>query len=121
MCRIDSSGMSKLSSIVAAGEPYAQVKWRDKGLEQHADHEDVATKQTSEKLERTTGGGAKEGGEGYPGVAVRLGAKEWRIVYPSRHQLLLVRQDDIQVGSPQARVQRGVRKWHASRRRMEGL
>jgi hypothetical protein len=48
MCRIDSSGMSKLSSIVAAGEPYAQVKWRDRRLEQHADHEDVATKQTSE-------------------------------------------------------------------------
>jgi hypothetical protein len=72
------------------------------------------------KLEQTTGGGAKEGGEGYPGVAVRLGAKEWIIVYPSRHQLLLVRQVDIQVGSPQAKVQRGERKWHPSRRRMEG-
>lgn len=75
----------------------------------------------SEKLKRTTGGGAKEGGEGYPGVAVRLGAKEWIIVYPSRHQLLLVRQVDIQVGSPHARLQRGARKRHSSRRRMEGL
>jgi len=28
---------------------------------------------------------------------------------------------DIQVGSPHAKVQRGMRKWHASRRRMEGL
>jgi molybdenum cofactor biosynthesis enzyme len=60
--------------------------------------------------------------EGYPSVALYLGAKEWMNVYPSTHQLL-VRQVDIQIaGSPHPRLlQRGARKRYSSRRRMEGF
>jgi hypothetical protein len=43
------------------------------------------------RMERSNAKAAKEGGEGYPGVATKLGAKEWMNVCPSRRQLLLVR------------------------------
>jgi hypothetical protein len=46
---------------------------------------------TTTTIERRNAKAVREGGKGYPGVAMNLGAKEWMNVCPSRRQLLLVR------------------------------
>lgn len=93
MCRIDSSGMSKWSSmvvvvpvclagmaIVAGCCEHAETKeWgQDPATSRGQAREDDARDGGEERVERVE-------------VGTQLGAKEWRNVYPSRHQPLLVR------------------------------
>jgi hypothetical protein len=93
ICRMDSSGMSRLSSILArCPSDQRNTGIRVNALDMPINPPKIGKRlETTTRIERHNAKAAKEGEKGYSSVATHLGAKEWMNVYPSRRQLLLVR------------------------------